>query len=231
MTLRIVVAEDNLLMREGIRSVLALDDNLALVATTADYDGLLAAVDEHHPDVVITDIRMPPNQTDEGIRAANQLRESHPELGVVVLSQFVEPEYAIRLFDRGSSGRAYLLKERIGEPNELHAAIRRVHEGGSVIDPKVVETLIAARSADQPTVLDRLTERELEVLAHMAQGESNAGIGDALFISPRSVEKHINSIFMKLDLIQEPESHRRVRAVLVYLGRTSSLGGAGPTSG
>jgi DNA-binding NarL/FixJ family response regulator len=222
MTLRIVVAEDNLLMREGIRSVLALDDNLALVATTADYDGLLAAVDEHHPDVVITDIRMPPNQTDEGIRAANQLRESHPELGVVVLSQFVEPEYAIRLFDRGSSGRAYLLKERIGEPNELHAAIRRVHEGGSVIDPKVVETLIAARSADQPTVLDRLTERELEVLAHMAQGESNAGIGDALFISPRSVEKHINSIFMKLDLIQEPESHRRVRAVLVYLGRTSA---------
>ena len=220
MTLRIVVAEDNLLMREGIRSVLALDDNLALVATTADYDGLLAAVDEHHPDVVITDIRMPPNQTDEGIRAANQLRESHPELGVVVLSQFVEPEYAIRLFDRGSSGRAYLLKERIGEPNELHAAIRRVHEGGSVIDPKVVETLIAARSADQPTVLDRLTERELEVLAHMAQGESNAGIGDALFISPRSVEKHINSIFTKLDLIQEPESHRRVRAVLVYLGRT-----------
>ncbi|MGB5167483.1 MAG: response regulator transcription factor [Acidimicrobiia bacterium] len=218
MTLRIVVAEDNLLMREGIRSVLALDDNLALVATTADYDGLLAAVDEHHPDVVITDIRMPPNQTDEGIRAANQLRESHPELGVVVLSQYVEPEYAIRLFDRGSSGRAYLLKERIGEPNELHSAIRRVHKGGSVIDPKVVETLIAARSADQPTVLDRLTERELEVLAHMAQGESNAGIGDALFISPRSVEKHINSIFTKFDLVQEPDSHRRVRAVLVYLG-------------
>ncbi len=219
MTLRIVVAEDNLLMREGIRSVLALDDNLALVATTADYDGLLAAVDEHHPDVVITDIRMPPNQTDEGIRAANQLRESHPDLGVVVLSQYVEPEYAIRLFDQGSSGRAYLLKERIGEPNELYAAIRRVQEGGSVIDPKVVETLIAARSADQPTVLDRLTERELEVLAHMAQGKSNAGIGDALFISPRSVEKHINAIFTKLDLSQEPESHRRVRAVLVYLGK------------
>lgn len=220
MTLRIVLAEDNLLMREGIRSVLALDDDLSLVATAADYDGLLAAVDEHHPDVAITDIRMPPNQTDEGIRAANQLRESHPDLGVVVLSQYVEPEYAIRLFDRGSSGRAYLLKERIGEPNELHSAIRRVHEGGSVIDPKVVETLIAARSADQPTVLDRLTERELEVLAHMAQGESNAGIGDALFISPRSVEKHINAIFTKLDLIQEPESHRRVRAVLMYLGRT-----------
>jgi DNA-binding NarL/FixJ family response regulator len=218
MVLRVVLAEDNLLMREGIRSVLALDDDVDLVATAASYDELLAAVEAHHPDVV-TDIRMPPNQTDEGIRAANQFRESHPELAVVVLSQYVEPDYAVRLFDRGSDKRAYLLKERVGDPEELHSAIRRVHEGGSVVDPKVVETLIEARAADRPTVLDRLTARELEVLSHMARGESNAAIGDALFISPRSVEKHINAIFTKLDLIQEPESHRRVRAVLVYLGR------------
>lgn len=219
MVLRVVVAEDNLLMREGIRSVLALDDDVDLVATAADYDGLLAAVEEHHPDVVVTDIRMPPSQTDEGIRAANDFRESHPELAVVVLSQYVEPDYAVRLFDRGSGKRAYLLKERVGDPQELHAAIRRVHDGGSVVDPKVVETLIEARAADRPTVLDRLTERELEVLSHMAQGESNTAIGKALFISPRSVEKHINAIFTKLDLSQEPDSHRRVRAVLMYLGR------------
>lgn len=219
MVLRVVLAEDNLLMREGIRSVLALDDDVDLVATAADYDELMAAVEEHHPDVVVTDIRMPPTQTDEGIRAANQLRESHPELAVVVLSQYVESEYAVRLFDRGSGKRAYLLKERVGDPEELHSAIRRVHEGGSVIDPKVVETLIEARAADRPTVLDRLTDRELEVLAHMAQGESNAAIGYALFISPRSVEKHINAIFTKLDLGQEPDSHRRVQAVLVYLGK------------
>lgn len=219
MVVRVVVAEDNLLMREGITSVLALNDDLTLVASCADYDELVAAVEQHRPDVVITDIRMPPTQTDEGIRAANQFRESHPDVAVVVLSQYVEPDYAIRLFDHGSNGRAYLLKERVGDPEELYAAIRRVHNGGSVIDPRVVETLIAARTDHQPTVLDRLTQRELEVLAHMAQGESNAAIGEALFISSRSVEKHINAIFTKLDLGQEPDSHRRVRAVLMYLSQ------------
>lgn len=215
--LRVVIAEDSVLMREGITSVLALHDELDLVAVCADYDELMEAVAEHNPDVVVTDVRMPPTQTDEGIRAANSFRETHPNIGVVVLSQYVEPDYAMGLFDGGSNGRAYLLKERVADPDELAASIHRVHDGGSVIDPRVVDSLITARTSDRPSVLDRLTEREVEVLSHMAQGESNAAIGEALFISPRSVEKHINSIFMKLDLSPEPNSNRRVRAVLLYL--------------
>ncbi len=220
MTLRVVVAEDNVLMREGIAAVLALHTDFDLVALCSDYDELLEAVADHDPDVVVTDIRMPPTQTDEGIRAAIQMREDRPDIGIVVLSQFVEPDYAIHLFAGGSNGRAYLLKERVANPDELAAAIHRVHEGGSVIDPQVVDALINARSPETPTAIDRLTEREAEVLSHMAQGKSNAAIGDDLFISPRSVEKHINSIFMKLDLTQESDSNRRVRAVLVYLSES-----------
>jgi DNA-binding NarL/FixJ family response regulator len=220
MTLRVVVAEESVLMREGITSVLALHEDLELVATCTDFDELIESVASHSPDVVLTDIRMPPTQTDEGIRAANAFREDYPDIGVVVLSQYVEPGYAMHLFEQGSNGRAYLLKERVGDPDELASAIRRVHEGGSVIDPKVVEALIAARTNDKPTVLDRLTERETEVLSHMAQGESNTAIGEALFISPRSVEKHINAIFTKLDLSQEADSNRRVQAVLVYLSES-----------
>ena len=147
MTLRLVLAEDSYLMREGISALIALDDELELVATCESYDGLLAAGDEHRPDVVLTDIRMPPTQTDEGIRAARQIRTEHPEIGVVVLSQYVEPDYAMRLFEDGSEGRAYLLKERVADLDELSAAIRRVHEGGSVVDPKVVDALISARHA------------------------------------------------------------------------------------
>lgn len=222
MTLRVVIAEDSLLMREGISAVLALDDGLNVVASCASYDELTAAVDEHLPDVVITDIRMPPSQTDEGIRAANVIRDSHPEIGVVVLSQYIEPQYALRLLEAGSGGRAYLLKERVADPGELAAAARRVAEGGSIIDAKVVDALIEARTAGgKPSILDRLTEREREVLAEMAAGGNNAAIGEALFISPRSVEKHINSIFTKLDLSQTPDIHRRVRAVLLYLGNRS----------
>jgi DNA-binding NarL/FixJ family response regulator len=222
MGLRVIVAEDSVLMREGIMSVLALHDEIDVVAVCVDFDDLVAAVAEHGPDVVITDIRMPPTQTDEGIRAANGFRSTHPDMGVVVLSQYVEPEYAMHLFEAGTHRRAYLLKERVADPDELAAAIHRVHEGGSVIDPQVVDALITARTADAPTILDRLTEREVEVLSHMAQGQSNAAIGEALFISPRSVEKHINSIFMKLDLTQEADSNRRVRAVLVYLSESRS---------
>ena len=221
MALRLVLAEDSFLMREGIAALLALDDELELVTSCETYDELIAAVAEHQPDVVITDIRMPPTQTDEGIRAANLIRADHPDVGVVVLSQYVEPEYAIQLFEGGSDGRAYLLKERVADLGELAAAIRRVAEGGSVIDPRVVDVLIAARARNKPSILDRLTGREREVLAEIAKGESNAAIGEALFISPRSVEKHINSIFTKLDLPPEESTHRRVRAVLLYLAESN----------
>lgn len=219
--MRLVLAEDSFLMREGISALLELDEELELVAVCESYDELLAAVDKHEPDVVLTDIRMPPNQTDEGIRAAGVFRTEHPKIGVVVLSQYVEPEYVLRLFENGSDGLAYLLKERVSDLDELGAAIRRVAGGDSVIDPKVVEALIDARSKQQPSVLDRLSKREKEVLAEMATGGSNAAVGEALFISARSVEKHINSIFTKLDLPPADDSHRRVRAVLLYLGAAS----------
>ena len=218
MATRIVLAEDSFLMREGIVALLELDDDLELVASCENPDELFTAVAEHRPDVVITDIRMPPTQTDEGIQAALQIRADHPDTGVVVLSQYVEPDYALRLFAHGSDGLAYLLKERVADLNELAAAIARVASGGSVIDSKVVEALIEARIKQESSMLGRLTERELEVLAEMAKGGTNAAIGDALFISPRSVEKHINSIFTKLDLSQTDEIHRRVAAVLLFLG-------------
>lgn len=221
MTLRVLVAEDSLLMREGIVSVLNLYDDLEIVGTCADYDSLIAEVDAQLPDAVITDIRMPPTQTDEGIRAANVIRDRHPTIGVVVLSQYVEPRYALSLFEQGTGGRAYLLKERVADTGELASAIRRVTEGGSVVDPQVVDALVEARTADRNSVLHRLTERELEVLAEMAAGANNAAIGESLFISGRSVEKHINAIFTKLDLSQTDDIHRRVRAVLLYLAGQS----------
>jgi DNA-binding NarL/FixJ family response regulator len=205
-------------MRDGINALLELDDEVDVVASCEDYDTLMAAVAEYVPDVVLTDIRMPPSQTDEGIRAADVIRATHPEIGVVVLSQYVEPGYARRLFENGSDGRAYLLKERVADLDELGAAIRRVADGGSVVDPKVVEALIGVEANRESTALDRLTDRERDVLAEMAAGKSNSSIGEALFISARSVEKHINAIFTKLDLVQTDDVHRRVRAVLVYLG-------------
>lgn len=217
MVLRVVIAEDSFLMREGIATVIGLDAELDLVAASGTFDELVAAVDEHRPDVVITDIRMPPSQTDEGIRAANLFRTQHPAIGVVVLSQYIEPAYALRLFEGGSEGRAYLLKERVGDGDELAAAAKRVFEGGTVVDPKVVDALMRDHSRASSSVLERLTEREQEVLEQMATGASNGAIGEALFISARSVEKHINSIFVKFDLAQDADTHRRVRAVLVYL--------------
>ena len=206
-------------MREGIISVLSLDPDIELIASCGDFDELIETVGATTPDVVVTDIRMPPTQTDEGIRAANVIRDEYPHIGVVVLSQYVEPEYAMKLLEAGSNGRAYLLKERVADRDELSTAIKRVAAGGSVIDPRVVDALISGRLNSETSILNRLTERETEVLAHMAEGHNNAGIGEALFISPRSVEKHINAIFTKLDMPPQNDSNRRVSAVLVYLGK------------
>jgi DNA-binding NarL/FixJ family response regulator len=215
--LRVVLAEDSYLMREGIRLLIEEEDDLTLVASCGDYGSLLAAVEEHGPDVVITDIRMPPTNSDEGIRAAQELRERHPDVGVVVLSQYVEPAWALQLLEDGSAGRGYLLKERVGDLEELTRAVRAIAEGGSVIDPQVVDALVEARIARERSLLSRLTERELEVLGHIAQGRNNAGIAASLHLSERAVEKHINSIFAKLGLASEEQVHRRVRAVLLYL--------------
>lgn len=225
MVLRLVLAEDSFLMRDGINALLELDGDVDVVAACEDYDSLLTAVEKHGPDVVLTDIRMPPSQTDEGIRAADLIRSTHPDVGVVVLSQYVEPEFARRLFEQGSEGRAYLLKERVADLDELGRAIRGVAAGGSVVDPKVVEALIGVEANRKPDALDRLTERERDVLAEMAAGKSNSSIGEALFISARSVEKHINAIFTKLDLAQTDDVHRRVRAVLVHLGVSTTTTG------
>jgi len=217
MVIRIVVAEDSLLVREGIEKLLGTQDDVDIVALCADLPELLAAVEEHRPDAVLTDIRMPPDNADEGIVAASRLRELHPGIGVVVLSQYVEPSYAIQLFDGGANGRAYLLKERLSDVEQLVQALREVTNGGSVIDPLVVESLVDARSRTKHSPLEHLTPRELEVLSEIAQGKNNAAVASSLVLSERAVEKHINSLFSKLGLGEEPDVHRRVKAVLLYL--------------
>jgi DNA-binding NarL/FixJ family response regulator len=215
--LRVVVAEDNALLREGLSRLIAGAPDLELAGTCADLPGLLAAIDEEPPDVVVTDIRMPPSGTDEGIRAANTVRERHPGVGVVVLSQYANPDYALALLEGGSARRAYLLKERVGDVEELIGAIREVARGGSVVDPKVVDALVTATSRAVKSDLDRLTPRESEILAEMATGKSNAAIASSLILSERAVEKHTNSIFSKLGLTEEPDVNRRVKAVLLFL--------------
>jgi DNA-binding NarL/FixJ family response regulator len=217
MPVRLVVAEDSLLVREGLATLLRAQPDLELVGLCEDYDSLMAAVEAEKPDVVLTDIRMPPTGTDEGIRAASELRQSHPSMGVVVLSQFAEPAYALQLLDGGSEGRAYLLKERVSQPEQILGAIHDVAAGGSVVDPKVVEVLVGAGARKKESPLDRLTPRELEVLSEIAQGKNNAAVASSLVLSERAVEKHINSLFSKLGLTDEPEVHRRVKAVLLYL--------------
>jgi DNA-binding NarL/FixJ family response regulator len=225
MPVTVVVAEDSMIVREGIVRVLEHADDVEVVAVSDSYDTAIEAVDRIRPDVLLTDIRMPPTGTDEGIRAANELRARHPGLGVVVLSQYIEPQWALDLLGSGTEGRAYLLKERVGEPDQLVAAIRQVAAGGSVVDPKVVEALISSRShASSP--LDHLTPRERDVLAEIAQGRNNAAIAASLVLSSRAVEKHINSLFSKLGLTEDTDVHRRVAAVLMYLGRpTAARGG------
>jgi DNA-binding NarL/FixJ family response regulator len=212
-----VVAEDNYLLREGIRQLLEGVDEVELLAAASDLPSLERAIEEHQPEVVVTDIRMPPTGTDEGLRAAEKLRDEHPDVGVVVLSQFIEPEYALALLEKGAAGRGYLLKERVSDIEQLVNAVQEVARGGSVIDPKVVEALVTARSRTKESALSQLTPREMEVLELVAQGRNNAGIAAKLFLSERAVEKHINAIFSKLDVSEEPDVHRRVKAVLLYL--------------
>jgi DNA-binding NarL/FixJ family response regulator len=220
MTLRVVFAEDNYLVREGTAALLADVEDLDLVATAADLDELLQAVEEHRPNAVLTDIRMPPSNTTEGIDAARRIRAAHPETGVVVLSQFDEEEYAYELLKEGAEGLGYLLKERVADVAEIARALRDVAGGGSVLDPKVVERLVARRDREARSPLAQLTERERQVLGLMAEGKNNAAIAAALFLTERAVEKHINSLFHKLGLSEEPDVHRRVMAVLAFLRET-----------
>jgi len=217
MALRLVIADDHLLVREGVRKLLESQPDIEIAAVCEDLDSLLAAVDAEEPDVVLTDIRMPPGNADEGIRAAERIRETHPEIGVVVLSQYATPSYALALLDSGSARRSYLLKERVQDLEYLVAAIRAVADGGSVIDPKVVEALVAENARGDASRLNDLTPRERDVLREMAAGRSNAAIGESLFLAERSVEKVIHSIFMKLGLTWEESVHKRVKAVILYL--------------
>ena len=217
MTIRVVVADDHYLVREGIRRLLETEPDVEVVDVCGDLDSLLATVTAARPNVVVTDIRMPPTGEDEGIQAAARLRETDPDVGVVVLSQYANPGYALALLERGSEGRAYLLKERVDDLQQLVGAIRAVADGGSVIDPKVVEALVAARADADQSPLAELTPREHDVLREMAEGKNNAAIASALFLTERSVEKVIHSIFLKLGLTWETAVHKRVKAVILYL--------------
>jgi DNA-binding NarL/FixJ family response regulator len=217
MAIRIVLAEDSYLVREGVSRLLERESDIEIVGVSGDYDGLLSAVATLAPDVVVTDVRMPPDHSDEGIRAAVALRAEYPQIGVVVLSQFGDARYAIALFEQGSAGRAYLLKERLAHVDELIAAIRSVAAGGSVVDASIVDALVAAQMEAERSPLADLTPREREILSEMAKGKNNAAIAASLVITERSVEKYIHSIFVKLGLSWETNTHRRVKAVLLFL--------------
>ena len=221
MPIRIVLAEDEYLVREGLRRLLETRDDLEVAAVCGDLDSLLDAVAAERPDVVVTDIRMPPGSTDEGIQAASRLRETNPEVGVVVLSQYATPTYVLALLEGGSERRAYLLKERLSDIEQLVAAIEAVADGGSVIDPKVVDALVAENTRDDDSPFNELTPRERDVLREMAEGKNNAAIAEVLFLTERSVEKVIHSIFLKLGLTWETAVHKRVKAVVLYLAESS----------
>ena len=212
-----MLAEDNYLVREGVVRLLATQPDLEVVAVCGDLPSLLAAVEAEPPDVVLTDIRMPPGDVDEGIQVAVNLRETHPDVGVVVLSQYSEPRYALALLETGTARRGYLLKERVADIEDLATAIRTVAGGGSLIDPTVVEALVSAHAAADASPLGELTPRERDVLREMAAGKNNAAIAATLFLSERSVEKLIHAIFVKLGLAWEPSVHKRVKAVILYL--------------
>ncbi len=223
--IRLVVGEDSYLIQAGLRSVFVGRTDVEVTAFASDLDSLRTAIADTSPDVVMTDVRMPPTATDEGIRLAEELRESHPNVGVVVLSQYEDPEYAIRLLARGSSRRGYLLKERIGQPEQLFHAIHEVAAGRSVVDSAIVDDVLRERQRREDSSMSSLTPREVDVLAEVAKGKSNAAIGETLRLSKRAVEKHINAIFFKLGM--PPDDHdvsRRVAATLLYLneGQTTT---------
>src|SRR5215212_6646749 len=225
MSIRVVVAEDSYLVREAVTRVLEDAPDIELVGMAADAATLVASINEKDPEVVITDIRMPPTGSDEGIAVAANLRETHPEIGVVVLSQYAEPEFVLRLLDDGSDGRAYLLKEHIHHKGQLIDAVKAVSRSDSFIDPKLVETLVDGRTRAARSPLHELTPRELETLAEIAVGKSNEAIARSLFLTKRAVEKHINSIFMKLNLADAPDVSRRVKAALLFLAESEAMPG------
>jgi len=217
MTIRVVLAEDSLIVREGLEQLLDASPTVDVVGSCGDVDALFALVDAEGPDVVMTDIRMPPSNTDEGVQVAARLRETSPEVGVIVLSQYSEPAYVLELLASGSDRRGYLLKERVHDRGQLVSAIDTVHQGGSVIDPKIVEVLVDAKARAERTPLAGLTPREREVLAEIAEGKSNTAIAASLVLTKRAVEKHINAIFLKLGLASADDVSKRVKATLMFL--------------
>jgi DNA-binding NarL/FixJ family response regulator len=219
--IRVVVAEDSLIVREGLVQLLAASPSVEVVAAYGDVDAVLAAIDRDRPDVVLTDIRMPPSNTDEGIRLAEQLREQRPGTGVLVLSQYAEPPYVLALLERGSDRRGYLLKERIHDRGQLVSAIDALARGGSVVDPRIVEVLVKGKAQAARSPLAELTPRERDVLAGMAAGKSNKAIAESLVLTKRAVEKHVNSIFTKLGLGESKDVSKRVKATLMFLADTS----------
>ena len=223
MPIRVIVADDSYIVREGIEEILAGCDGVVVEASCADRESLLSEIDAREPDVVLTDVRMPPTSTDEGIEVAARLRETHPRIGVVILSQYSDPSYALRLFDSGSEGRAYLLKDRVHNRADLLDAIEATAAGRSVVDPKVVEILIHAQTRAERSPISELTPRELEVLAAIAEGKSNTAIAEDLVLTKRAVEKHINAIFLKVGLTHAADSEevsKRVKAALLFLAES-----------
>lgn len=229
--LRVALAEDHYLVREGTRRALDQADGIEVIAAVGTAVELELVVEREVPDVVVTDIRMPPGHQTEGIDAAHRIRAAHPDIGVVVLSQYAEGEYAIDFLREGTAGRAYLLKEQIGDPGQLAAAVRTVARGGSWIDPQVVAALVAQTTRRRSSPLRRLTDRELQVLEQMAQGRTNTSIAATMNLSRSSIEKYSTTLFQKLGLGDEPQVHRRVTAVLTFLheqGRARPLSRGDP---
>lgn len=227
--MRVTVADDDVIVLAGVRGLLETFDDVTVAGSCSSLDELMTSVEADTPDVVLTDIRMPPGNSTEGIEAARRLRTTHPDVGVVVLSQFVDPQLAFAVLEDGASHRGYLLKEHVASAEHLVQALRTVAQGGSFVDARVLNALVAARSSGPGTELARLTEREREVLGEMAEGRTNAAIGERLYIGERAVEKHISAIFSKLDLNDEPGRHKRVAAVIAYLTEAGQRAGGWPS--